>query len=56
MMSSNLSAVVQRLRERAKDNETMPPFGAMPKNEPLIIEALLTLADEVEKLRQKING
>lgn len=50
---AHLDALVQQLRERAKDNETLPPFAAKPKNEPLIIEALLALADEVEKLRKK---
>ena len=51
----SLELIFTDLRSREQDNVTLEPQKLKPKNEPLIIEALLKLADEIKNLRTRLD-
>jgi hypothetical protein len=55
MRSSVLDDLLKDLRKRQQDNRTMAPQGLMPKNEPAIIDTVLKLASEFEKLEEWVR-
>ncbi len=51
----SLELILTDLHSREQDNLTLEPQKLKPKNEPLIIEALLKLADEIKNLRTRLD-
>jgi hypothetical protein len=55
MLSPNLETQLEKLRARRADNKTLPPQRLKPKNEDLIMDVALALADEVDRLRKRVQ-
>ena len=55
MLSPNLETQLEKLRARRADNKTLPPQRSKPKNEDLIMDVVLALADEVDRLKKRVQ-
>jgi hypothetical protein len=53
MLNSNLDTVLKELRERQRSNRTRPAQQLKPDSEDAIINAVLILSDELEKLAKR---
>jgi len=53
--SPNLETQLEKLRTRRADNKTSPPQRLKPKNEDLIMDVVLALADEVDRLKKRVQ-
>ena len=54
-LPNNLDDLLNDLRLRAEDNVTRPDYRLKPNNEPVLIETVLKLADEVKELRNRVQ-
>ena len=55
MLSPNLESLREKLRVRRADNSALPPQRLKPKNEDLIMDVVLALTDEVDRLKKRVQ-